>query len=467
MFNFCLHETTMFSIERANKWQALVHVCQRWRQIIFASPRRLALHLNCTHRTPVRRNLSFWPSTLPLTIDYPGPPLFRSHRLLWDDGNSNIIAVLEHPSRVHRIMIHAPSPLLSEVATVMQKPFPALKHLDLEWELEASRTTARPSKGLPIPGSFLCESSPLLQHLRLKCISFPQFRVFLLSTPNLVALELKSIPKNDHIPMEAIVASLAALTRVETFSITFYEYDDYMSPPDQNESRADLPIRAILPVLTNFCFRGYCEYLEDFLAQITTPRLDIFRIEYSAHEIEAPQLSQFIDRTENLKLNRFRHAKVMFYLATVVQLDCSQECGKARLILDFSDAVHLLDEQVPYVTGVLGQLVSTFSNIDHLSFHRDNVNSSNMESDWLQFFHLLPAIKALHLSGGVGRGGIYCFCTGRGYRRDGRRTFYSSRLDLARPGRKPGQRRASGIHREISLLAPALWSPCNCPGHGR
>ena len=128
IFNFSLCDATMFSIKHVKKWQTLVHVCQWWWQIIFASPCRLALHLSCTHRTPVRKSLSFWPATLPLTTDYPGPPLFRSqpspHRLLWDDGN--IIAALEHPSCVNHIVIHAPSPLLSEVATVMQKPFPAL-----------------------------------------------------------------------------------------------------------------------------------------------------------------------------------------------------------------------------------------------------------------------------------------------------------------------------------------------------
>ena len=221
-----------------------------------------------------------------------------------------------------------------------------------------------------------------------------------MSAPNLVALELKSISENDHIPTEVIVRSLAALTQLETLSITFYK----MSPPDQNESRSDLPMRAraILPALTNFLYRGYCRYLEDFLAQITTPRLNNLRIEYYSDDIEAPQLSQFIDRTENLKLNQFRSAKVTFYrMATVVQLDYSQECRKAQLILDFLDA-ESLDGQVFYVTDVLGQLVSTFSNVDHLSSHGDNVDSVEIESaDWLPFFHLFQAVKALHISGGV------------------------------------------------------------------
>lgn len=91
----------------------------------------------------------------------------------------------------------------------------------------------------------------------------------------------------------------------------------------------------------------------------------------------------------------------LYRMATVVQLACSQECRKSQLILDFLD-IEGLDEQVPYVTHVLGQLVATFSNVDHLSSHGDNVDSIEIESaDWLPFFHLFQAVKALHISGGV------------------------------------------------------------------
>jgi hypothetical protein len=51
------------------KWHFLVHVCQKWRQIVFASPRRLDLQIFCTNKTPVRKNLGIWPA-LPLVIEY-------------------------------------------------------------------------------------------------------------------------------------------------------------------------------------------------------------------------------------------------------------------------------------------------------------------------------------------------------------------------------------------------------------
>ena len=37
----------MYSKDR-EAWQTLVHVCRRWRSIVFGSPRRLDLQLVCT-----------------------------------------------------------------------------------------------------------------------------------------------------------------------------------------------------------------------------------------------------------------------------------------------------------------------------------------------------------------------------------------------------------------------------------
>jgi hypothetical protein len=53
--------------------------------------------------------------------------------------------------------------------------------------------------------------------------------------------------------------------------------------------------------------QGYSEYLEDLLALIDTPLVDNVKIEYFK-EIQVPQLSQFIGRTENLKNAQFRRA---------------------------------------------------------------------------------------------------------------------------------------------------------------
>jgi F-box associated protein len=46
------------------KWKSLVHVCRRWRSIVFRSPYRLDLKLFCTPKTPSKDTLDVWPACL-------------------------------------------------------------------------------------------------------------------------------------------------------------------------------------------------------------------------------------------------------------------------------------------------------------------------------------------------------------------------------------------------------------------
>ncbi|KAH9038001.1 hypothetical protein EDB83DRAFT_2554382 [Lactarius deliciosus] len=283
------------------------------------------------------------------------------------------------------------------MAIVMQKPFPALIHLDLKWD-----TKVLPARGAPIlpDGRFLGGTAPRLQYLRLKCVSFPYLPTFLLSARNLVTLKLKDIYQNGYISPEAMVEGLAVLTRLKTLSISFR---NGTSPPDKMESRPDPPMRIILPALTAFHYIGRCEYLEDFLAQIDTPQLYDLRIEYFKRQIQATQLSRFVDRTENLKPDQFSRAKATFFYEDIyVEFDCPQGSRRrARLSLSILGQARL-DAQVPCVAHVLGQLVPLFSEVDHLDAHGDHVHSREMDiTDWLPFFRLFAAVKTLHLSGGV------------------------------------------------------------------
>src|SRR5712672_1762082 len=50
-----------------NKWHALVHVCRRWRYLVFASPRRLNLRLKYGGHGPMSEMLDAWP-VLPVIL---------------------------------------------------------------------------------------------------------------------------------------------------------------------------------------------------------------------------------------------------------------------------------------------------------------------------------------------------------------------------------------------------------------
>jgi hypothetical protein len=91
-----------------SEWQILVHVCQRWRRVIFASPRGLDLTILCTDGTPVKKNLGCWPP-FPIVADFTWggtdfPPAYK------DD----VTAALEHPDRVRSLKLAVTSPLVGK-----------------------------------------------------------------------------------------------------------------------------------------------------------------------------------------------------------------------------------------------------------------------------------------------------------------------------------------------------------------
>src|SRR6266566_5424461 len=108
---------------KIESWQSLVHVCQRWRGLVFASPHRFNLRLYCTTRIPARVTQDVWPA-LPLLIQGD----------VSEASLNNDIAVLEHSDRICKIYLtcHTISnSQLEKLWTAMQVPFPELALLYL------------------------------------------------------------------------------------------------------------------------------------------------------------------------------------------------------------------------------------------------------------------------------------------------------------------------------------------------
>ena len=58
IFASCLCNRHWNPMGHMKEWQRLVHVCQKWQQIIYRSPSFFDLHLYCSTETPFRDNLS-------------------------------------------------------------------------------------------------------------------------------------------------------------------------------------------------------------------------------------------------------------------------------------------------------------------------------------------------------------------------------------------------------------------------
>ncbi|KAH9159301.1 hypothetical protein EDB89DRAFT_2237095, partial [Lactarius sanguifluus] len=358
-------------------WHLLVHVCRKWRQIVFESPLRLNLQILCTHRTPVRKHLSTWP-VFPIAISY--------HPSEWPLGQGNVIDALKHPDRVGHISLKMTVPQLGEMTTVMQKPFPVLTHLD------ASLDDGNPPV---LPANFLGGSTPCLQTIHLYGIPFPALPSLLLSASHLVKLELRNIPPTGYISPEAMVASLAALPKLETLII---EFQSATSRPDRI-----LPpsvIRTVLPALTYFEFQGASEYLEDLVARIDSHRLDQICTVYlnQIDDIQVVQLSEFIDRSVGPKSNLFKIVHVVFYNSGVAFIVA---CPEHHLVWS-SIFCKGTDWQVSRVAQVLGQFSAALCNVGHLRLRtglkedRQLVVTDDIE--WSRLLRQFPAAQTLHVS---------------------------------------------------------------------
>ncbi len=390
----------MDPLERTKKWQRLVHVCRRWRQIIFSSPRHLDLRLSCSKGLPVkvRENLKFWPLTMPLTIDCSRPYLSAI-------DEANIVTTLKHARRVHRVEIFASRTFLRTVATVMQKSFPALIHLELACYKSNFEDVPVLPKGL------LNESAPCLQYLCLECFLFPEVPTFLLSSHNLVTLILEQLRKDGFISPEAMVECLSGMTRLKTLSILFDDDDDddedLIDPFDQARTQPDLRTRVILPSLIDFHYNGWSEYLENIVAQIDAPLLITLRISFYSDQIQTSQLSRFIGHTENIKFDQFSHVRASFwtpsYDGVIVKLGSSQGKFPGASLSISSEGRESLPLQVAHTANLFGQLVTTFSNVNHLFIRGNNFYDGDMDNaEWLPFLRLFPAVEELRLSGVAG-----------------------------------------------------------------
>jgi hypothetical protein len=267
-------------------WYTLVHVCQKWRNVVLNSPRRLNLRLMCNARTPVREMLDVWP---------PLPIIVRWSEDYKNSGVDNIIAALKHNDRICQLRL-AFDVSNSKALAAMQQPFPALTHLLLvhfgkPWQ--GSETTVAPS-------SFLGGSAPDLQSLTLTGLPFPGLPKLLLSATHLVRLHVSQIPNSGYFSPEEMVTCLSALTRLKWLTIDF---ENSQSNRDLNQR--PLPqTRALLPVLVKLRFSGVSEYLEDLVARVDAPLLNKLTIELFPHQMfdtETSQLTEFICRTPNFK----------------------------------------------------------------------------------------------------------------------------------------------------------------------
>ena len=369
--------------EQIEAWYALVHVCRKWRKVVFGSPRRLNLRLYCRAGTPVRETLDVWPP-LPIVVMVYGDEA-------WDEGD--IVAVLERNDRICGIDLcpgHVPNSHLEKLFAAMRQPFPALTRLQLHCE-------ARNETAPVFPNSFLGGSAPQLRSLILGGIPCPGLPKLLRSAIQLVTLELSGIPYSGYFPPESMVFGLSVLTRLERLVI---EFDSPQCRPDRKSRRPPPPTRTTLQVLTAFQFKGVGEYLEDLVALIDAPSLNDLEITFFHQLIfYTPQLTQFISRTP--RFNAYDGARVIFseLEVRITLSQTSQETLKLGILCNQSEWQLSSLEQVRSSFFPQGLLHT----VEHLhilenEYWRPDWQEDIESNQWVELLHPFTGVKDLHMS---------------------------------------------------------------------
>ena len=357
-------------------WQSLVHVCRRWRNLVFRSPRRLNLRLFCRPKTPAKDTLDVWPAL----------PLFVWGNMVLSSDMDNINAALGQSNRVDEVSLWGLAGWqLEEVLARMQVPFPELTAMQL-WSHDKTPPV--------VPDSFLGGSAPRLQYFELVGIPFPGLPNLLLSADHLVYLRLSDIPHSGYISPEAMVVLLSVLSSLRILSL---EFQSPQSGPDWGTRSLSPLKRFIIPALREFQFKGVTEYIEDLVTYIDTPQLDRMHITFfNQIDFDCPRVAQFINCTPTFMILYEAHVQFDDYFARV---ELPAASGTLEIVISCREP----DWQLSSIEQICNSSFRPLSTVEDLYIeHRYSQlvceNDAIDNTLWLEFLLPFVAVKNLYLS---------------------------------------------------------------------
>ena len=360
-------------------WQSLVHVCRRWRGLVFASPRRLDLQLFFNPGISARKSLDIWPA-LPLLIEGD----------VTEFSVSNIIAELEHNDRIFRIFIDCyPASQLENLWTAMQVPFPELAVLHL---------SVRGMSYVPVlADSFLGGSAPHLRVFVLNSIPFPGLPKLFLSATQLVHLSLDHIPHSGYISPEAMATCLSVLTGLRFLC---FRFQSPQSCPDQENRLSPPPTRSVLPALTQFWFKGVNEYLEDLVARVDAPQLlELSTTFFNDIDFDTPELIRFVIRSPARRACNEAHVFFDSQTASVKLQPQGSNLERFHVNISCREPDWQLSSLAQICTTSL-PLLSTTENLFIYERYNSQLDwKDGIENiEWLELLLPFSAVKKLYLS---------------------------------------------------------------------
>src|SRR5258708_34769110 len=184
----------------------LVHVCQRWRNLILGSTSYLGLYLVCTSGTPVADMLEHSPP-LPLIIDYD-----EQDDAISAEDEKGIFLSLEQRDRVRRIRLRLRTPILQRLVMAINEEYPILEYLILVPPEERNII-------LILPETF---QAPHLRHVMLAGFALPTGCRLITTAVGLVTFCLAFVHPSTYCHPNTLLQWTSFMPQLETLLFGFY-----------------------------------------------------------------------------------------------------------------------------------------------------------------------------------------------------------------------------------------------------
>jgi hypothetical protein len=310
------------------------------------------------------------------------------------EDEENLVTALHHPDRICEFGLTITGSLGNRLAAEMQQTMSSLETLRLMVQDKAE---------LVLPDEFLGGYAPLLTVIGMCGVAFPALPKLLLSTGNLVSLDLWNIPRSGYFSPEALVMGISAMTQLKSLTILFdfptshFHATNLRTPPSG---------RTVLPALTNLKFCGVNEYLEDIVARIDTPLLELIDLRFFNRLLfEIPHLSHFVRRTRQLASPT--QAKI-YSSGSAVSLALIHQPGTPHTTIPIPGQLRLqikcrqFDWQLSALSQISTQLSPFLSGVGQLDVRAFPPSASGRDdldlTRWLELLRLFGGVDKLRVA---------------------------------------------------------------------
>ena len=353
-----------------------MHICCKWRRLVFSYQRLLQLRLFCTHGTPVKTTLDCWPRALPIVVAYGSPGLDPLH--LTDEYE--IMAALKRPDRVHSISLTITSSLLEKLYAI-KRPFSKLEHLILRSGDDVQLT---------LPSAF--QWGQHLRRLHSTRVIIPA--LVQLHDSSIMDLQLHGVPNPWNFSPNALPDALFKVAQLRSLSLHFLSTGDHFSVSLPS------PNRVVLPALTRLKYRGITRDLEDLVDRIDAPRLKDIEVTFSNESItDFSKLTGFIDRIEMHKSHLQAHI-----ISSENSFSISLIQPEAPTRIKVQSSCEPFSLRLSSMARIFIQLSALLFEVEDLHINVMRQSRQEKRSDngrWLELLNLFGGVKWLHVVGNL------------------------------------------------------------------